>query len=77
MGFARWIRKATDTLIIFDTYCSSTATLTMQTCLNVMCFIYIACLVLYAEAISDVLVQSAAAIFWMIVRWKAEVEQWD
>jgi len=47
----------------------------MQMCLSVIFFIGIACLVLNAETISNVLVQSAAAIFWMSVRWKAEVEQ--
>jgi hypothetical protein len=31
---------------------------------------YIACLVLYAEAVSNVLVHSAAAIFWMSERQK-------
>ena len=68
MSFACRIPKATETLIIFNTYCLSTATVAMQTCVNVMFFIYIACLVLHAEAISNVLVQSADAIFWMSVR---------
>jgi hypothetical protein len=62
---------------MFNTYCLSTATVAMQTCLSVIFYIYIACLVLHAEAVSNVLVQSAAAIFWMSVRRKAEVEQWD
>lgn len=73
MHFECQIPKATDTL--FNTYCLSTATVAMQTCLNVIFFIYIACLVLHAEAISNVLVQSATPIFWMSVRCKAEVEQ--
>jgi hypothetical protein len=68
MCFACQIPKVTDTLIIFNTYCLSVVTVAMQTCLSVLFFIYIAFLLLLAEAILDVLVQSAASIFWISVR---------
>ena len=35
MRFVRWIIKATNTLIIYNTYCLFRATVFMQTCLNI------------------------------------------
>jgi hypothetical protein len=46
MRFACWVNKATDTQLIFNTYCLSTVTVVTRTHLNDSFFTYMGCLVI-------------------------------
>jgi len=55
MRFACWITRATDTLIIPNTYCFSTATVVARTCLIVT--LYVHCLSCYSLCLKMFLVR--------------------